>query len=330
MNIQCDEVWKQTKYELYEVSNKGSVRNKKSNKILKVEVKGYTSKVNITINNKTKKVSIKELVADSFCIEGDGENIWHKDHDYLNNSSDNLYYTKHHPKTLGYIATILNKKFNRLEFLEFIGNKRNGVSFGIFKCECSVQKILEISSVVNGYTKSCGCLQKEQTSLHHEQYKINGKQRKDSPEVKAYKSMIDRVYRSNQEKAIRNYQQRGIKVCDEWLGFGDYELGLKNFISDMGEKPSEEYELDRIDVNGNYCKENCRWVDRRINQFNKRISDKNTSGKTGVCWHKQLGKWRAYITANGSHKALGVYDNFEDAVKAREEAEIEYYGFTKE
>lgn len=55
MNTQCDEVWKQTKYELYEVSNKGSVRNKKRNKILKVEVKGYTSKVNITINNKTKK-----------------------------------------------------------------------------------------------------------------------------------------------------------------------------------------------------------------------------------------------------------------------------------
>lgn len=214
--------------------------------------------------------------------------------------------------------------------MEFLGNKRNGISFGLFKCECSVQKNLEISSVVNGYTKSCGCLQREQILLHQEQYKINGKQRKDSPEVKAYKSMIDRVYRSNQEKAVRNYQQRGIKVCDEWLGFGDYELGLKNFISDMGEKPSEEYELDRIDVNGNYCKENYRWVDRRINQFNKRISDKNTSGKSGVCWHKQAGKWRAYITVNGSHKALGVYDNFEDAVKAREEAEIEYYGFTKE
>ena len=68
----------------------------------------------------------------------------------------------------------------------------------------------------------------------------------------------------------QSYGGRGITVCDRWLGAN----GFKNFYSDMGKKPmakdGEKYQLDRIDVNGPYCPENCRWVTAIENSHNKR------------------------------------------------------------
>jgi len=85
---------------------------------------------------------------------------------------------------------------------------------------------------------------------------------------------------------------------------------------------------DQIDhINGNKNQNhlsNLRNVDQRTNGRNQKRSSLNTSGVTGVYWHKTSSKWRSVIKVDGHRKYLGHFDDFNEAVKARKEAEVKY------
>jgi hypothetical protein len=141
---------------------------------------------------------------------------------------------------------------------------------------------------------------------------------------KEYTSWDSMKNRCNSTGNIRweEYGGRGISYDPLWEDF-------YNFYKDMGKAP-EGTTLDRIDVNGNYCKDNCRWTTTSVQSFNQRQRKTNTSGRTGVDYITRKKRWRAVITYQYKNYHLGYFKTFEEAVSAREEAELQYYGFIKE
>lgn len=227
-------------------------------------------------------------------------------------------------------------KYNRLLILREISPKEKKNCKGwttktrMVECLCDCGKTLDVRwrSVVSGRTKSCGCLKSEQTWNKNQKIVIGtefNNYKKHIPEAKVWDNMITRCYDKSNDK-YKDYGERGITVCDRWLEPNN--SGLINFLTDMGKRP-EGFIIDRIDVNLGYCPDNCRWIDASTSAFNQRKRINNTSGVTGVGWQKNCSKWSARINKNNITYDLGLFQCFDDAVKARRDAEIELYGQNK-
>lgn len=187
-----------------------------------------------------------------------------------------------------------------------------------FICDCGTQKVVHVNTVKRGVSLSCGCLKDAAMSERSKSHGLSGHYL-----APTYYSMIKRCYEKT-HRGYASYGGRGIEVCDSWLC---KEYGLKNFISDMGDRP-EGCTLDRINTNGNYSPDNCRWADGSDQVFNRRRLSCNTSGTTGVYWSNTQYLWYAHIKKNGKTMRLGQWENYEDAVDARRKAEVEYFGYT--
>ena len=133
----------------------------------------------------------------------------------------------------------------------------------------------------------------------------------DSPTHSSWRGMRERC-NNPKHGSYDKYGGRGIQYDVTWEDFSQ-------FLKDMGERPPNTT-LDRIDVNGNYCKDNCRWVDIYQQAQNKRIRGR------GIQKHKDDKGWVVTLGCNGEKHYLGYYQKYEDALAARIEAEIKYYG----
>lgn len=123
-------------------------------------------------------------------------------------------------------------------------------------------------------------------------------------------TMIQRCKNPN-ATGYAGYGGRGIKVCERWLAFA-------NFYEDMGDKP-DNCSLDRIDNNGNYCKENCRWAthaEQAVNKRKKRLQKNNHTGFPGVHWKPSHNAFQARATIAGKRTFLGYFKRLEDAAAA--------------
>lgn len=124
--------------------------------------------------------------------------------------------------------------------------------------------------------------------------------------------------RCKSNNSYERYGGRGISVCHEW-----HESFIK-FYNDMHSSYSDGLEIDRIDNDGNYCKENCRWVTRKVNIANRRGWSRSGHPK-GV--HPHGNKFRASISIDKKRYYIGLFDNQNDASIEFNKVHKEWYGF---
>jgi hypothetical protein len=161
---------------------------------------------------------------------------------------------------------LIGKRFTYLTVIDQFQEIKNGKQryFALCKCKCGNLTKVQRGALKNGHTKSCGCLNKELSKKRFTTHKMSL-----TRPWFCWAHIKQRCLNKN-NKSYKNYGGRGIKVCDRWLNF-------ESFWEDMKDGYKDNLTIDRIDNDGNYCKENCRWITHKEQQKNKRR--KETNGK---------------------------------------------------
>ncbi len=191
---------------------------------------------------------------------------------------------------------VSGERFSKLVAIEYFGK-----SYWTCRCDCGNIKVIHLQKMKSGWTKSCGCIQKEWA--RDRQYK-HGKTR--TSIYRIYRGMLRRCYDVD-NPAYHNYGGRGIDVCGRWLE------SFSNFYSDMGDKP-ENMSLDRINNNKGYSLENCKWSTQKQQSNNKRTNvyyEYNGVITTQMIWSKMLGATqsglRYYVKSHSPREAIEHY-----------------------
>ena len=152
------------------------------------------------------------------------------------------------------------KRYGRLTVLGIAPKEiwRNKNSHWICECVCGQQRIISGADLKSGNVNSCGCLKREKIRS-----RLVTHGNSSHPLYGIWNGAIARCTNPRMPN-YGNYGGRGIRFCDRWLKSFD------DFVRDMGPRPSDEYSLDRIDNDGDYCPENCRWADSRTQMLNRK------------------------------------------------------------
>lgn len=147
-------------------------------------------------------------------------------------------------------------------------------------CSCGKKVIAEGYRLRSGHKRSCGCLQRDAATKSGKNRRKHGYAGDDRPPEYMTWVRMRRRCQNSESDDYSNYGGRGISVCDRWEIFS-------NFLEDMGKRPSKHHSIDRINNNGNYTPDNCRWATIKQQNRNKRTTRELTIERKTL----GLGEW---------------------------------------
>lgn len=158
---------------------------------------------------------------------------------------------------------VVNGRLTQIGCSFRVKTKTGGVRVAVFRCDCGTVKVMDHFNV-KSTTQSCGCMTIE--ALKAGTHNINRTPKHGKTFTKTYhawSNIIQRCTNENNEH-FYNYGARGITVCEQW------SKDFRQFLEDVGEAPSREHAIDRIDNSRGYEPGNVRWVTKKQNQRNRR------------------------------------------------------------
>lgn len=187
----------------------------------------------------------------------------------------------------------------------------------VCKCDCGNETSVVSAKLNNGNTKSCGCLNSEKRNIG---LSIKHGLRK-TPIYQSWANMKKRCD-NKKSKEYDDYGGRGITYENSWSEF-------EEFYKDMGDCP-DGFTLERVDVNGNYVKSNCKWESRTVQNHNRRkLPPKNVdcySEFIGVSWNRKREKWHSKMVKGGIKLLNKMFNDELSAAIAYDDASELHYG----